>query len=593
MALYIDEATPTGGFSGDKTLVSWHVDVGQDANTKVAQPAVTDTAGFVTQFVPVASVAYGTGGEATTVQKGWVLCDKIAVGANLMKASSVAAGNWLVFVKYTLNLAYTGSFQLGFRMWQVSADHTTATKITLPGATANGWVYSATTTPGVATSGTISINLTSVGAITLAAASPYLLVEFNLKNISKGTTASTLALGVQNSISFPAISYDRTSSDTGSVTSESATRSVNLLRQPSDSAPLSNDTTRRLDTLNRSATDSAPTTDAASRVQTVTRTLSDTASASDTATRMVALTRTPSDSAPFTSDAATRGVTLLRTPSDSAPTSDAATRQVVLTRTPSDSAPFTSDSAFRVAQRARTATDSAPTTDSAFRVIGLNRTGTDNAPVTSDTAVRLQNVARSTSDSAPVTDSATRKVALTRTPSDNAPVTDSAFRVAAVNRSASDSAPASDTASRVSTVARFATDSAPITDTSTRRVANTRTASDSAPITDSAARVQNLQRTGTDYLAGTPDYPVNFPTKTIAGTVYDHETGLPLTVVSTVKLYRDSDDKMVTSTISSAVNGSFSFTRDRYDPNTYHYTSEYMSGGTQVHGISDRGLVPA
>lgn len=89
----------------------------------------------------------------------------------------------------------------------------------------------------------------------------------------------------------------------------------------------------------------------------------------------------------------------------------------------------------------------------------------------------------------------------------------------------------------------------------------------------------------------TADWPVtHIPILHISGIVYDH-TGA---VVSgaTVKLFRQRDDLLVGQT-TSASDGSYSFNRDSTDPNNYYVVAYATAGATQIHGTSDRGLVPA
>ena len=99
------------------------------------------------------------------------------------------------------------------------------------------------------------------------------------------------------------------------------------------------------------------------------------------------------------------------------------------------------------------------------------------------------------------------------------------------------------------------------------------------------ASVDNYINLPMDDLPDCPgDFSPNDELCSISGTVFNHETGL---VVSgaTVKLYRDSDDLMVASTLS-AVDGTYSFPRDSVDPNTYYVVAEYMDGPTLVTGVS-------
>lgn len=91
--------------------------------------------------------------------------------------------------------------------------------------------------------------------------------------------------------------------------------------------------------------------------------------------------------------------------------------------------------------------------------------------------------------------------------------------------------------------------------------------------------------------ADTPDWPVTSPTKSVAGTVLHHETGAPV-AGATVRLFRVSDSKLV-QTDTSGSGGAYSFPRDTNDPYTYVVSADYDDSGTPIHGLTDRGLVPA
>lgn len=88
----------------------------------------------------------------------------------------------------------------------------------------------------------------------------------------------------------------------------------------------------------------------------------------------------------------------------------------------------------------------------------------------------------------------------------------------------------------------------------------------------------------------TPDYPVTNPTKQIAGNVIHHETGDPIEG-ATLRLFREADDMRV-QIATSGPGGAYSFVRDQDDPNSYYVIAEYNDAGTQVHGVTDRGLIP-
>ena len=79
------------------------------------------------------------------------------------------------------------------------------------------------------------------------------------------------------------------------------------------------------------------------------------------------------------------------------------------------------------------------------------------------------------------------------------------------------------------------------------------------------------------------------PPMHIAGVVYD-TTGVGVGG-ATVKLFRQADDFMCQTT-TSAGDGTYSFDRDPYDPYNYYVVAYTTVVSTQIHGTSDRGLVP-
>lgn len=88
--------------------------------------------------------------------------------------------------------------------------------------------------------------------------------------------------------------------------------------------------------------------------------------------------------------------------------------------------------------------------------------------------------------------------------------------------------------------------------------------------------------------AAAPDWPLNAPTKTIAG-VTRNSAGA-VVGSATVKLVRQSDDVRVATTTSHVTTGAYSFTRGFDDPNTYRVVAT-KAGTPEIHGVSDE-LVP-
>jgi hypothetical protein len=86
------------------------------------------------------------------------------------------------------------------------------------------------------------------------------------------------------------------------------------------------------------------------------------------------------------------------------------------------------------------------------------------------------------------------------------------------------------------------------------------------------------------------DLPIYVGSKTIAGTIY----GIAGVVVpnSIVKLVRQYDDKVVAQTTAD-INGHYIFPRDSLDSLAYYIISYTTATNPQIHGVSDRGLVPS
>jgi hypothetical protein len=89
-------------------------------------------------------------------------------------------------------------------------------------------------------------------------------------------------------------------------------------------------------------------------------------------------------------------------------------------------------------------------------------------------------------------------------------------------------------------------------------------------------------------VGGPADYSGSSPIKSISGIVRD-STGTPY-AGATVKLIRESDGYVAAVTTSGG-DGSYSFTRDDLDPNTYLVLA-WEDTGTPTQGVSARGLVP-
>jgi len=109
---------------------------------------------------------------------------------------------------------------------------------------------------------------------------------------------------------------------------------------------------------------------------------------------------------------------------------------------------------------------------------------------------------------------------------------------------------------------------------------------DSASATDSIFRLFTSKRYLYDTIGTTVVDNIGTVGKVMAGIVKDNAGA---TVAgATVKLVRQSDDRIVREQISAA-NGSYSFDRDVFDTDLY-YVIAYKGSSPQIHGVTDRNL---
>jgi len=267
-------------------------------------------------------------------------------------------------------------------------------------------------------------------------------------------------------------------------------------------------------------------------------------------------TRTPADTLGAGTDAITRAFAGVRVPTvANVVPADSLTRTYGATRAPAETTTVTAQAVTR-----------------AF--VGV-RPVTDATTVTADTPARIFAGTRSPALSTPAgTDAVTRTYGAVRAPTDSTPAgTDAVTRLFSANRAPSDTTPAGAVAV-------------------TRQVGFGRLPVDTTPATaDTPSRIFSANRFPREYLTGgTPDWPLNAPTKTLAGVTRD-SAGAVLGSC-TVKLFRQSDDLMVATVTSDAVTGAYSFVRGGDDIFVY-YVLAYAPGSPQKHGVTDRSLVPA
>jgi len=263
---------------------------------------------------------------------------------------------------------------------------------------------------------------------------------------------------------------------------------------------------------------------------------------------------------------------------------------------------------------ARGIADTAAATDALIRAGSYARAIADTAPAT-HAVTRAASFPRAISDSAPATHDVTRAGTFARAIPDSAPATHALTRVGTFARSIPDTAPATHAVTRAGTFARALADTAPATHAVTRSVSFPRAIADSAPashavgrsagifarsIADSAPAVDTLARLITygrfiDEEIGTVAVdPVRTVGRRIAGVARD-TAGTPV-AGALVKLVRQADDRVVRS-MTTPAGGAYSFDRDILDvagrDGVGYYVISYVDGSApQIHGVSDRGLLP-
>jgi len=86
------------------------------------------------------------------------------------------------------------------------------------------------------------------------------------------------------------------------------------------------------------------------------------------------------------------------------------------------------------------------------------------------------------------------------------------------------------------------------------------------------------------------DLPIFSPTKNISGTIY--QPGGSVVPGATVKLVRQFDDLVCQVGVTDS-GGHYFFLRDAGDTFAYYVIAYTSATSPQVHGTSDRGVVPA
>lgn len=230
------------------------------------------------------------------------------------------------------------------------------------------------------------------------------------------------------------------------------------------------------------------------------------------------------------------------------------------------------------------------TADTPTRNLGSVRSTPTQVTTVTDTPSRLIVVGRNpATESVPTQYTVQRATAGDRAISESRTTTDTPTRSAALARTAAEVTSQTSTPARTYLAGRSLVQAVPTTDNTQRTIVVSRSAAEALVTSDAIFRSITQGRFLAEFPSGvTPDWAPDFPVKKVDGYVRD-STGA-IVVGATVKLFRQSDDKMVQTTTSSAT-GYYQFLRDLYDPNTY-YILAYLGVAPQRHGVSDRGFIP-
>jgi hypothetical protein len=244
----------------------------------------------------------------------------------------------------------------------------------------------------------------------------------------------------------------------------------------------------------------------------------------------------------------------------------------------------------RAIKTGRGLSESVPTADAIDRKYHSFRANSESIPIGADTPLRkFVGFRAPAAESIPVTSTLSLSFKGERATTESIPTTDSAARFFKGTRTVSESLTTSDALARIYKAVRALSESIPTTDSVGRLYKGGRVISESYPTVDAIARAVKQRRFLDEYPTGVnPDFAVTFPTKKIAGLVKT-STGDPIEG-ATVKLFRAQDDKMVQET-TSAVDGSYEFLRDEFDPYIY-FVVAYEEVGTPTQGLTIRNLSP-
>lgn len=425
-----------------------------------------------------------------------------------------------------------------------------------------------------------------VKAVTKSPADTATVADAPSKGVSKTPSDSVSATDA------PSVTPGKGFSDSATIT-DAATKAVGKFL--AETVTVTDGTVKG---VSKSPVDQVALTDAI--VKAVVKTLTDTVTATDAATVSLGVTRTFEDTVALT-DLVVKAV--VKALADAVTPSDAIAKEVwkgfADTATLSDSIAmsvgkfidqsdfvFITDSILLALGFEIPLSDSITPTDGiSQKVVGKGAGDT----VTPTDGITGKGVGHGLADSVAPTDARAKGVVKLR--SDIVTPTDSALVRRGIGLGLADTITPTDAPSKV--IGKRIGDTITPADETSLTTGTSRAPIDSINVTDSILISQGHNLFLEDSLCVQSDFPITTPTKQICGYVYDHESLEPGAVIenATVRLFRAMDDLMVQITTTDAL-GYYEFLRDAADPYTYYVTAEYTAGPQQIHGISDRGLVP-
>lgn len=198
-----------------------------DATTTYAATGALGATGFGL-LRPNQTASPGAPAEPVSpVNTCWILTNKDTPTTVTQPIQSIASGTWIVTIVLTFSVTWTGSLKIVFRAFHSTDSFGSPTKITLTtpsggtGPDANGWVESsAATLPLAATTETVTLTMTSVGAVTVGG--DVLGFEFGIDETATGLLGATITAAF--TVQVPALTYNRGIAENTAITTDTVAR---------------------------------------------------------------------------------------------------------------------------------------------------------------------------------------------------------------------------------------------------------------------------------------------------------------------------------------------------------------------------------